>query len=173
MKKEDLKKIQIGSIVEMKNAFQSFFYKVLEVPENLDDRFKVLTENGVKHYLAADFYSVSSEFDFLKVVVTKDNIHLYYEFMSDEYKRDNAIILHNIFNRRRAKISRILDMNTQEYTENIIEHFKKSIVFSDPCCLSVGLVVFGVKDTLKPIDEYIAEIKESDEYKEFIKSEKV
>jgi hypothetical protein len=68
-------------------------------------------------------------------IITKDNIHLYYEFMSDKELKYNHLDL-------------------------ICE------VLMDRVFLIKDLL--GIKDTLKPMDEYIEEIKASDEYKEYI-----
>lgn len=56
----EIEKIKRGSTVEMKNAYQSFFYVVLDVPLNINDKFKVSGEEGVRYYRAEDFYSVSN-----------------------------------------------------------------------------------------------------------------
>lgn len=160
MKKENLK---IGSIVEMRNAYQSFYYKVLDL---FDDRAKVLTEDGVRYYCYEDFYSMSDSFDFSKVVVTKDNIHLYYEFMGDKDLKDikNKYIISDSLCTRFYSICEIIFKN--EKPENI-NKYVFDVMNGD---LQKEQFIFGIKDTLKPIDEYIAEIKESSKYIEYIKS---
>ncbi len=95
-------------------------------------------------------------------VITNHNIPLYYEFMSKKdisrYRND----LHYFFNTR-------LPLNINDFLEIdkevIIENWKYD-------CFSDGKVkkqsYFGIKDTLKPIDKYIADIKNSNAYKSYI-----
>lgn len=104
---------------------------------------------------------LKKEFETGTVLIDKDNIHLYYEFMSDEDLEKifkNSSFLHDIQLDRFFKIAELLRINTKEF-----EKFKKSFL-SD--------AYFGIKDVLKPIDEYIAEIKASSEYKEYIAESK-
>lgn len=85
------------------------------------------------------------------VVITKDNIHLYYEFMSDEDIKKYRHIIMPMFNDR-------------------LEIINKSIKLDAMYISAISLSVFGIKDTLKPIDEYIAEIKATEEYRAYISS---
>jgi hypothetical protein len=106
--------------------------------------------------------------------VTKDNIHLYYEFMSDEDLKENHKILNLIFNHRYDKVVKVLNhyaKRSDDYvslTDSfVIEPNSES--FDDANYRAfVGLQAFGVKDTLKPTEEYIAEIKASEEYKAYV-----
>jgi len=95
--------------------------------------------------------------DFKKVVITKDNIHLYYEFMSDEDLEKYGYILNDIFENRQRNISNILKINLTDIELMQFEHYAHFQI--------VGLISYGIKDTLKPTDEYIEEIKGSSEYK--------
>lgn len=94
------------------------------------------------------------------VIITKDNIHLYYEFMSKSETNKMSNILDGIFKIRLDKIKRILDINIPILDDNFTYEMNKNN--------QVSMNLFGVKDTLKPIDEYVAEIKASSEYKEYI-----
>lgn len=104
---------------------------------------------------------LKKEFESGTVTITKDNIHLYYEFMSDEdAAKDHYYVnmLNYTFKDRLIATYRILnDDKAVKKTLKITKHQNNWI----------GLSIFGVKDTLKPIDEYIKEIKESSEYKEY------
>jgi len=91
--------------------------------------------------------------------ITKDNIHLYYEFMSDEDLKENRGILNISFRSRNRVIEDLF----------CIDLLQVGFSFDTIGDLAIGQVIFGVKDTLKPIDEYLAEIKESDAYKEYVK----
>ena len=164
------KQITEGSIVEMKNAYQSFFYKVLEVPVDKKGRFGVLTELGIRYYLSDDFHGISDEFDFSKIIIKEDNIHLYYEFMSDEDIHKHLSIIHFKLKdetidglSRGGNIAKALDIKGAELIKNskVIPHSSGAVTH---------VLRFGVKDTLKPIDDYILEIKESEAYKAHIHS---
>lgn len=108
--------------------------------------------------------------------ITKDNIHLYYEFMSDDdLSKYSNMLLATITKR----ISIVLD--NLELTKNdagnfedmeLHGHFEGKFQKLDSTYGTIPLkyFTFGVKDTLKPIDEYIAEIKDSNTYKEYIAS---
>ena len=104
------------------------------------------------------------------VIITKDNIHLYYEFMSDDVLK-YIDILHPIFcNHYHAivsyfkKIGFIVD-DGKGYDYDKV-HYKGSFIKRD-ITMYYGISFFGIKDTLKPIDEYIADIKASEEYKAY------
>lgn len=113
-----------------------------------------------------------AEFEAGEVVITKDNIHLYYEFMRDEDIKnlDNsnlrdiatgAPIITTILSGRFCNVRDSLQIHSSKMDE-----FKKCIYGLNDFILSQS--VFGVKDTLKPIDEYIAEIKASKDYQEYM-----
>ncbi|MDQ1341247.1 MAG: hypothetical protein QG567_2405, partial [Campylobacterota bacterium] len=89
--------------------------------------------------------------------ITKDNIAQYYEFMSDEDKYNNLSIVMDVFNNRQRDIEAALNVRlVAPISENL--HFKGS---------PIGRSSFGMKDTLKPIDEYIEDIKASEEYQAY------
>jgi len=106
-----------------------------------------------------------------KVTITKDNIHLYYEFMNDEDKIKNSFILCDIFDRRQDKIAFILNQDRGVYEVATFEKpngdAMKIFYYLKKHWRGISLISFGVEDTLKPINEYITEIKESKAYKEY------
>lgn len=100
-------------------------------------------------------------------LITKNNIGDFYNSMSFEAKQENANIIQEILSDRRVAVSKALDgvsslelsdmglftasvCQTGKYLGNIIEQS-----------------YFGAKDTLKPIDECVAEIKASEQYKAY------
>lgn len=96
-----------------------------------------------------------------EIDITKDNIHLYYEFMSDEDKNSYVDILDVLLYARLKEIGlEKLEIN------NVHKHIEK--VYYKDTAMFISYSLFGIKDTLKPIDEYIADIKESSEYKEYL-----
>ena len=93
------------------------------------------------------------------ITITKENIHLYYEFMSDEDIKKHKEIL-NISFRARNEVIEVhfcIDLLTVNSSKFIFDN-----------CYLIGSSLFGVKDTLRPIDDYIQDIKASSEYKEYI-----
>jgi hypothetical protein len=106
-----------------------------------------------------DFKEVLKKFECISFDnVTKDNIHLYYEFMSGKGIKKYGYILDDIFDIRLDTLKKMFfDIQFEQLSSDTEYSFNIT-----------GLIVFGVKDILKPIDEYIQEIKSSDAYKEYI-----
>lgn len=91
------------------------------------------------------------------VEITQENIHLYYEFMDIEsvYKLGSrSLMLFRIHSKRHLQIIDLLNIDIK-----ILDEYKKTYIHS---------YYFGVKDNLKPIDEYVSQIKESEAYKSYI-----
>lgn len=86
--------------------------------------------------------------------ITSENINIYYGHMSNEMKEEYGEILHPILTDRRSYIDSILDLKLKDLS---FSYDKKGNWIS--------YCYFGIQDTLKPIDEYINQIKESEQYK--------
>ncbi|MFX4241092.1 hypothetical protein ACOL3H_11960 [Aliarcobacter butzleri] len=101
-------------------------------------------------------------------VVDKENIHLYYNFMSDEDLKKilNWSILSNVFSNRIIYITDIFGWRDNkkvlklEYWKAFDKYYVKNNDYT-------RFSFFGIMDTLNPIDEYISDIKNSDAFKEF------
>lgn len=117
------------------------------------------------------------------IEIKQNNIALYYNSMSDIEKiHFSHTILKNEFHDRFNKISEALNINKSFLTDDKLVNTKYFLtngtptpdVFDDGLCFYVpnGAVIevsyFEIKDTLKPIDEYIAELKLSEIYKNYI-----
>lgn len=117
------------------------------------------------------------------IEIKQNNIALYYNSMSDIEKiHFSHTILKNEFHDRFNKISEALNINKSFLTDDKLVNTKYFLtngtptpdVFNDGLCFYVpnGAVIevsyFEIKDTLKPIDEYIAELKLSEIYKNYI-----
>jgi len=100
----------------------------------------------------------------LDLIITKDNIHLYYEFMSDEDLEKYQDIISNLLLERQHLI--IYKNNEMKIVKEDCKYCESKFINS----YCIYNCLFGVKDTLKPIDDYIEEIKASNEYKEYIKN---
>ena len=110
------------------------------------------------------------------IVITKDNIAQYYEFMSDEDKKAHKSVLHSLHGERWDAIWAFMEQDSLIFDSgegldySILDNNYNPIIFNiDTVSYYLGASYFGVKDTLKPIDEYIAEIKGSSEYIKEIK----
>lgn len=88
--------------------------------------------------------------------ITKDNIADYYEFMNDDNLEKYKDILSPIFKKRAYYI----------VNNSFFQLPNRSVDFDDN-----WLTVLDIKDTLKPINEYIEEIKQSSEYKDYLKEQ--
>ena len=89
-------------------------------------------------------------------VIDAENIHLYYEFMDIEQVckiGSTKIFLSKLHDNRHEKIIQLLNIDVK-----ILCDFRKTCIHS---------YYFGVKDTMKPIHEYIADIKDSNDYKQY------
>lgn len=106
------------------------------------------------------------------VTITIDNLHLYYQFMSDEDKfqlshyKNGSLNFIDIFKKRTDYIIDVLKLSTSDF----FNEFKKICfdIKDDFNEYTIGLSCFGIIDTLKPIDEYIEDIKKSDAYKTYM-----
>jgi len=116
------------------------------------------------------------------VVITKDNIHLYYEFMSDEDLLNYSLLLITGDTELKSRFNQVVKLlnlekdgagaychcNIYGFVNAYTEHKKEVIKLNvDYGAFVLKYDIFEVKDTLKPIEEYIAEIKESEQYKEY------
>ena len=89
-------------------------------------------------------------------IIDAENIHLYYEFMDIEQVckiGSTKIFLSKLHDNRHEKIIQLLNIDVK-----ILCDFRKTCIHS---------YYFGVKDTMKPIHEYIADIKDSNDYKQY------
>lgn len=128
-------------------------YELRQHGENVSITFDDSIENKIYKYL----------YDNKAVTITKDNIRLYYEFMSDEDKKDYRFLISPILFTRFYRISEMDFLSSLEPSEfSLITKDKNS---GD---LLIGSAIFNVWDTLKPIDEYIEEIKASEAYKAYV-----
>ena len=108
-----------------------------------------------------------------EVGITKDNVHLYYKFMSDEDKYTHSIIIHQSFYERNKKLELFYTKENGYISIEIMRNIYKNTYVKEGTCYigeCVAQSYFGVKDTMKPIEEYIEEIKASEEYHAYISS---
>ena len=112
---------------------------------------------------------------FVEATITKDNIHLYYEFMSEEDLIKHKVIISDVFDSRKNLLP--------PFFKNIylkgkgVWHGIEGFIDSKQEIVNLPMTygnytlkqsIFGVEDTLKPIEEYIEGIKSSEEYMNFL-----
>jgi len=140
-------------------------YELRQYSDNVAITFNSESENKILRYL----------FKNGAITITKDNIAEYYEFMSDEDLIKNKTIISDIFDSRKNTIPpffKDIDLKSKGSWCGVegFNNSKQEIVLLPMTYghYTLKQVIFGVKDTLKPVDEYIAEIKASEEYKNYI-----
>ena len=154
--KKELEKLTKEQLLELVEHFEHY----PSVTEE-DDRSYILA------YLEDEACQISEE-QILKyllktiiVEISEDNIHLYYKFMNKDDISKYRDILHTFFNKRHP-------LNIEDFLEIDKEVIRENWKYD---CFADGKIktqsYFGIKDILKPIDEYIEEIKNSDAFKEF------
>ena len=118
---------------------------------------------------SCDALNRKNDYESGEIEITKENIHLYYEYMEESELTNFSSSLDKLFQDRfinvASKIAKELNRKTSE-----VHCYWSNIKASVECDKSF---IFGVKDLLKPIDKYIEEIKKSDEYHKFIKGYKI
>lgn len=141
----------------IKSLLKKYNKKCINVVAKIDDVVAGSSSSGdikIK-------FDITDDCLLIEDVVTKDNVSLYYEFMSAGYIRENCLdtVAGLILDRQEVITEKLLLNGNMHFwkTKNI----KNTIGYASPISQSF----FGTKDTLKPIDEYIEEIKASDEYK--------
>ncbi len=150
--KSELSKVE--AIIPIKSNF-----KLAQVGEDVSVQFNKCDKNIILRYLYAN----------LDISITKDNIALYYEFMCDEHLEKYSSVLDKIFLNRSRTIVHTVKLQTDILKNNqLIIDRHNSIKSSIFCSHILGLTFFRVKDTLKPINKYISDIKASSEYKEYV-----
>jgi hypothetical protein len=142
----------------LKMMLKKYNKQKIKVVEKIDPQFAGVISNGSLRVV----FDTDSDYLIIEDTITKDNIALYYEFMDDEDLEKHKDILSVILCQRRADIVKIIDFENHS-----------NITLDNTMLKTIKWECFGIKDNLKPIDEYIEEIKGSSEYKEYIESKGV
>lgn len=160
--RKELEKLTTKQLIELIKTFEHYPAVTLKdgkdyILSYLEDEACTISKKEIAEYLIKS-----------GVEITKDNIHLYYEFMSDEdlKKIFNWSIMSNVFGDRIIYITDIFGWRNDkkvlklEYWKAFDKYYVKNNDYT-------RFSFFGIMDTLKPIDEYIAAIKDSEQYKIF------
>lgn len=102
------------------------------------------------------------------VKVDENNIHLYYKFMSEQDIIKQGGFLLNIIRERTKELVRHFDNQVLHYGVKSIDSKELTLDLPRSAVYRLKIEVHGIIDTLKPIEEYISEIKESEDYKSYI-----
>lgn len=152
--RNELKKLTTKQLIELVKTFEHYPAVTLKdgkdyILSYLEDEACTISRKEIAEYLLKN-----------GVEITQENIHLFYKFMSDEeFKNYSSLIWVVISNRFQfIKDELVLDDTIFRYDNDII-------LFDIVDNTKIGIYIFGIKDTFKPIDEYIKEIKESEAYK--------
>lgn len=145
------------------NLFKSFsffkdFKEIKFIIDNKNVQFECLDTNN--------------EYQYFKDEITKDNVHLYYSFMNDDEVKTldssnlrdiktGTPVITTLLSRRMIEIREALSIHPA-----ILDNYKKYTFGLNDSVLSQS--IFGVKDTLEPIDVYVSEIKQSEQYKTYM-----
>lgn len=108
-------------------------------------------------------FNIDNDFLIIEDILTIDNISLYYEFMSsDNLQKYSFLVWIAICDRVQIIEDKLVLHDVIYKNDNDI------ILFDRVNGFKAGISFFGIKDTLKPIDGYISEIKESEIYKNYL-----
>lgn len=98
--------------------------------------------------------------------ITAENIAERYQNMDFDERFDNREVIGRTMEDRQKEIMNFLGVTFLEDDIFSVETAKEK---DGNHLIVISQTVFGIKDNLEPIDEYIAKIKESDQYKSYIK----
>lgn len=104
------------------------------------------------------FYTVQDKILYIQAIVCFDNIAEYYEYFDEDDLLEYASIINNVFQDR---INKICGNSTRLGRYSFFKIAKANILKEK---YVVGYELFGIKDKLEPIEDYIALIKSSKEY---------
>lgn len=151
----------------IKNLLKKYNKTYISVVENLDrEKAGCVSSCSFKVY-----FDVLGDSILIEDIITKENISVYYEFLKDIDKEKYKDILYIIHANRykaikEAMIKDQLIFDTPKGIDCDALHFNRTFTTfkKDTIAYYYDVYYFDIKDTLKPINEYIAEIKKSEQY---------
>jgi len=99
--------------------------------------------------------------------ITKDNIAEYYEFMSEDELQPYGFLIDEDFKTRFQQVRDGLKIKEEDDIYDFLVTWFSACEKEGEKEYILGQYIYDVRDTLKPIDEYISEIKESKEYEAY------
>ena len=153
----------------IKNLLKKYNKTYISVVENLDrEKAGCVSSCSFKVY-----FDIAASSIIIEDIIISDNISLYYEFLNDTDKERYKDILYVIHAKRYKDIKKAmikdqlifetlrgggLDCDALHFNRATRKFKQNSITYY------YDVYYFGIRDTLKPIKEYIAEIKKSEQY---------
>ncbi len=107
--------------------------------------------------------------DFLSgnIEINKNNLHLYYKFISNEDLEKYSLILNDVFMDRYIFIYKeLFEESSLTYPYFLVK--KTTQIYNIDGGLILKSFVLDVQDILKPIHEYLKEIKQSLSYQNYL-----
>lgn len=146
--RKELEKLTTKQLIKLVKTFEHYPAVTLKdgkdyILSYLEDEACTISEKEIAEYLLKN-----------GVEITQENIHLFYQFMNDEDLSKYENILFYKFTGRMSLVQLPLGLNPKQLNQNC--YYGNSVA-----------TIFGSKDILKPLDEYIEEIKDSEQYKIF------
>lgn len=149
---KELAKLSKEQLIKMVTDFEHYPAVDSEDDEGyilayLEDEACTLEEEDIAKYL----------FDNNLVQITQNNVQLFYKFMSEEEVQRHTDAIYHKSMYRACLVQLELSLTPRQLYINSI--FENGYLF-----------VFGVKDTMKSIEDYMTEIKKSEAYNKYVSS---
>ena len=170
MENIEVLELKKDSIVALMKRYKKEFIKI-------DDSLDLeLSGSAGNSFYNIKFDVKNDKYLYIKDITTLDNISLYYEFMNDDDIFNNIELLNSVlFDRYFYILTHFKEIGFICEDKNVYKSLRdwEQIQFKNKHIKRDGykyyeISFFDIKDTLKPIDEYIEEIKQSEAYKEYI-----
>ena len=152
----------------IKNLLKKYNKTYISVVENLDrEKAGCVSSCNFKVY-----FDVMGDSILIEDIITKENISVYYEFMGDDNIIKNLNLLNDVlFERYFYILTHFKEIGFISEDKNTYKSLREweQIGFKNKHIKRDGykyyeISFFDIKDTLKPINEYIAKIKKSEQY---------
>lgn len=143
------------------------YVKLVDELDNTIYPFAGMNATFIGKYKYALSKDIGGDNLLINTYLNNNNIDLYYEFLSSNERREYALMLDDILEDRLLSLKLNLGISPEkEGFFNKKETFDKTpqngVVKLHP--LTYEYSVFGIQDTLKPLDEFIDEIKAHPQY---------
>lgn len=159
------KKEKIGSMMNRK-IIELEVFGVKDTLRTIDEYIAEIKESDMfKNFIATKI---------AETIITEENISDYYEFMSDTDLEKIAGLVAFLLGNRDREVFKILFNSSQSSYDDDFTTFTKhcDVVKNTSSTYSVKQFIFGIQDTLQPLEDYIKEIESSEGYKEVIEQDK-
>jgi len=164
----------VGNTFEEDSKKLGFVGAILKRKHTISNDGKILTaEDGKRYHVTEDYHGEEGITDLTlienDIEVTDENLPELYPSMTPEQKDEWGDWIEPQINKRTIDVRNTLfeDLEVEERNE-VFREYAKFETNINGGFNNVGWSLFGVKDNLEPIDEYIAKIKKSDQYMKYL-----